>query len=1038
MTFVGCARRGAVTSGPPAILRLSQRNEPTDLDPATAGLPDDFFVIRALSEGLVVPVPGEGPRPGAAESWEFSADNLTCTFHLRKDERWSNGEPLTADDFIASFRRVLTPGAAAPKADLLFVVRNARAYFTGRISDFAAVGFRSPDPRTLVVTLEKPTPQFLAYAASGPWVPVNPRIVERYGSEWTRPAHYVGNGPYVLAEWLPNQRIVVRKNPNYRDTAGISLGEIQFIRFDDGDAEERAYRAGQVDLTMAVPISKLDTYRRERPAELHRSPLAETRILTFNTRRPPLDDVRVRRALSLAIDRAKIVTDLLRGGQEPANRLLPAAIAALEVPSSAGAKGALPVSAQGNPDDVAEARRLLAEAGFPNGSRFPRLELSGWDRNPALEAIQDMWKKNLGIEVSLAIREARVHVSALRSGLYDIGFITLIPDVADPLAALENFTSGSPNNLPHWSDGEYDAALAGASKATNPAQRAEELQKAEARLLDQRPLAPLYFNAKNWLMRPQVHGWKEDELWTRYYPGLSLDNLSVAKQDPKILRIGNGTEPQDLDPQTVTGVPEHRIIMAVFEGLVNEDPRDLHPVPGLAKSWDISPDQLTYTFHLRDNLRWSNGDPLTADDFVQSYRRILTPALGSEYAYLVYNFVAGADDYYHGRLDDFSKVGFKALDERTLRVTLAHPTAFLLRIIATHYSWDVVPVKVIARFGSLFDKRTPWTRAGNLVGDGPYILKEWRPSQKLVLSRNPNYWDAANVKLDEIEFYPTEDISTEERMFRTGQLDATNVLPSDKIDVYRSENPRALHIEPYLGVYFYRCNTERGPLKDKRVRRALAMAIDRESLVRDVLRGGQQPAYAVSYPGTAGYAPLARLTGGVSEARKLLAEAGYPGGQGFPKIQLLYNTQQTNRQIAEAIQAMWRKNLGVEIQIQNEEWKVYLDAQHTHNFELERAGWIADYMDPHVFLEIWETGNGNNNTQWSSPEYDRLLHAALAEPNEAERYQIYQKMDAILVDECPVIPIYYYTSVYLLNPKVKGWWPNLLDHHPWQSVDIER
>jgi oligopeptide transport system substrate-binding protein len=520
----------------------------------------------------------------------------------------------------------------------------------------------------------------------------------------------------------------------------------------------------------------------------------------------------------------------------------------------------------------------------------------------------------------------------------------------------------------------------------------------------------------------------------------SADGPPNGTAEPRrILRVGNGAEPQDLDPQTVTGIPEFRIIVGgLFEGLVDADPRDLHPIPGLAESWSISPDGLVYTFHLRANLRWSNGDPIVADDFIQSYRRILNPAFAADYAYLIFNFVRGAEEYYRGKSSDFSTVGFKAVDERTLQVTLKDPTPFLLKIIACHYAWEAVPTKVIAKFGPLDRKDTGWTRAGNLVGSGPFILKSWVPNQKIVLARNPQYWDAANVKMDEIEFYPTEDLATEERMFRGGQLDATNDLPRGKIDAYRHDHPEELRIDPWLGIYFYRYNVTRAPLNDVRVRRALALAVDREKLTRDVMRGGEIPAYAVSYPGNSGYTPRAHLTGGIAEAQRLLAEAGYPGGKGFPPVEVLYNTYESHRQIAEAIQAMWRQNLGIEVTLVNQEWKVYLDTQHaTHNFQIERAGWIADYADPNVFLELWETNNGNNDTLWSSAEYDRLLHAALRAKTEAERYENYQKMDEILVHECPVLPLYYYTRVYALSPRVKGWWPNLIDYHPWKYVYLE-
>jgi oligopeptide transport system substrate-binding protein len=520
-------------------------------------------------------------------------------------------------------------------------------------------------------------------------------------------------------------------------------------------------------------------------------------------------------------------------------------------------------------------------------------------------------------------------------------------------------------------------------------------------------------------------------------PASAASAASAGTKPLQIWRVGNGAEPQDLDPHGTVGVSEHNIEMALFESLVSEDPKNLDPLPGVALSWDISADGLVYTFHLRPDAKWSNGESLTADDCVQTYRRILSPTLASEYAYLVYDYVAGAKEYYDGKLKDFSEVGFKALDPHTLRVTLKNPTPYLLKLIAHHPAWTPLPVKTIARFGPIDQKHSPWTRPGNLVGNGPFVLKEWTPNRKIVVVRNPFYWDAATVKLDAIEFYPIDDVSTEERMFRTGQLDLTYEMPSAKIDTYRKEYPESLRIDPYLGIYFYRCNVLRPPLNDKRVRQALALAFDRESIVKNVARGDQQPAYAVSYPGNSGYTPAARLTGGVAEARRLLAEAGYPGGKGLPPLELLYNTNENHRLIGEAIQAMWRTNLGVEVRLVNQEWRVYLDMQHTKDYMLARAGWIADYLDPNFFLQTWVTDSGNNDTNWSNPEYDRLYAAALAAKSDAERYAIYQKMDAILVDEVPIIPIYYYTRVHAVSPKVKGYYPTLLDTHPYKYIWLE-
>jgi oligopeptide transport system substrate-binding protein len=508
----GC-KRPADPAKPPQILRLSQRNEPSDLDPATSSLPDEFFIIRALSEGLLVPgADGGSPQPAAAERWEISPDGLTYTFHLRSAQ-WSNGEPVTAEDFLASYQRLLTPATAAPKAHLFFAVKNARAFASGGLTDFAAVGFRAVDASTLVITLERPVPGFPLYVASGPWIPVNPRTVARHGRQWTRPENFVGNGAFTLVEWRPHQRIVVRKNPAYRAAAQSRPGEIHFVAFDDSEAEERAYRAGQIDVTMAVPASKLDVYAREQPADLHRTLLAETRYLSFNTRRPPLDDPQVRRALALAIDRAKIVERVRRGGQQPAFRFVPPAL------RDAGEK---------NPPtwpltfDPAEARRLLVNAGFAGGKGFPRLELTGWAQTPVLEALQAMWRQELGIEVGIAVREARVHLAALGAGDYDIAFITQIPDVADPFDMLTDFASSAPGNYPHWSDARYDALLAEAVAARDTRRQSVLLTEAEQRLIESCVVAPVYFNAKNWLMSPRVRGWKEDALWSRDYGSVYL------------------------------------------------------------------------------------------------------------------------------------------------------------------------------------------------------------------------------------------------------------------------------------------------------------------------------------------------------------------------------------------------------------------------------------------------------------------------------------------------------------------------------------
>ena len=274
-------------------------------------------------------------------------------------------------------------------------------------------------------------------------------------------------------------------------------------------------------------------------------------------------------------------------------------------------------------------------------------------------------------------------------------------------------------------------------------------------------------------------------------------------------------------------------------------------------------------------------------------------------------------------------------------------------------------------------------------------------------------------------------------MFRTGQLHITNGLPTEKIELYRKENPDLIQIHPYLGTYFYIFNTKLTPLDDPRIRRALVMSIDRDAIVKNVTKGGQIPAYNLTPPDPLGYTPRAKITYDIDTARKLLAEAGYPNGEGFPKLELLFNTLESHRQIAVAIQQMWKQALNIDITLHNQEWKVYLDSQRTMNYQISRASWIGDYIDPNTFLDMYVTDGGNNRTGWSNPEYDRLINQAANTSNQEERYELFQQAEEILMNEVPIIPIYTYTRVFLKSPHIKGWSPNILDHHPYKYVSLE-
>jgi len=502
-----------------------------------------------------------------------------------------------------------------------------------------------------------------------------------------------------------------------------------------------------------------------------------------------------------------------------------------------------------------------------------------------------------------------------------------------------------------------------------------------------------------------------------------------------VFRININAEVKDLDPHLVTGVTEHRVTGALFEGLADLDPATLEPIPGAAKSWAISDDGITYTFTLREDGKWSNGDPVTAHDFHYSFKRMLTPALAADYAYLLY-CIQNAEAYNRGALEDFGEVGVEVVDDYTLRLTLAHPTPYLLAM-QMHQAWYPVHRPTIEAHGDMARRGTPWTRAGNHVGNGPFRLTVWRPNEIIKVVRNDHYWDRESVRLDGIDFFPIEDLQTEERSFRTGRLQMTGDVPLDKLAAYRKDNPEVLHIDPYLGVYFYRLNVTRAPFTDRRVRQALSLATDREELVDNVLSGGERAAYHYVPPGINDYVSEARLAFDPARAKALLAEAGYPGGSQFPPVEILYNTSENHKRIAEAIQQMWKTHLGIEVQLMNQDWKVYLDTTRNLDYTLARAAWIGDVVDPVNFLEMWVTGGGNNNTGYGRPDYDALIQQAYAEQGAAARLALLRSAEDIILEDLPIIPIYFYTRKYLKAPEVKGYAPNVLGYLRFQDFYLD-
>lgn len=517
------------------------------------------------------------------------------------------------------------------------------------------------------------------------------------------------------------------------------------------------------------------------------------------------------------------------------------------------------------------------------------------------------------------------------------------------------------------------------------------------------------------------------------FAGCSKKSASTpsAGTSGAVLRVGNGAEPQDLDPQVMTAFTDQNIALALFEGLCALDEKTSAPVPAAAERWEVSDDGLKWTFHLRENLKWSDGSPLNASDFVASWRRALSPKIAAEYSYLLFP-LKNAEAIANAKADA-TTLGAEAPDARTLRLTLERATPYLPALTANPV-WFPVPPGVLEKFGATSARGTAWTRPGNLVGNGPFVLKAWEPNARVEVARNANYWDAAAVRLEGIVFFPTENMDVDERNFRAGQVDLTNELPLAKVDTYRKNAPESLRVDPFLETFFLRFNTTRPPLNDARVRRALSLAIDREQLSRTLLRGTRAPAPHYTPPDCAGYTAEARVAHDVAQAKALLAAAGFPEGKEFPTLDVQIKNDELHAKTLEAIQAMWARDLGVHVTLSPQEQKTWVANQQSLNYAISSARWVGDFVDPVTFLDMFVGGGSNNWTGWTDRDYDAAIAAAAGARDTAKRYGHFQAAEKKLLEAAPIAPVFFGVRSYLISPAVKGWEPALLGFHQYKKV----
>ncbi|WP_145323195.1 peptide ABC transporter substrate-binding protein [Paenibacillus xylanexedens] len=511
--------------------------------------------------------------------------------------------------------------------------------------------------------------------------------------------------------------------------------------------------------------------------------------------------------------------------------------------------------------------------------------------------------------------------------------------------------------------------------------------------------------------------------------GSANEGNGLAKD--QILKINLSAEPPTLDPAQAKDSQTNTVLKFLYEGLVRID-ADGKEAPGVAKDWTISEDGLKYVFNLNPEAKWSNGDAITAEDFVRSWERALKPETASPYAYQLY-YIKGAEGYnlskdetYTGtKITDFSQVGVKATDEHTLEVTLENPTPYFLGLTAfyTYY-----PVHASADTNDKF-----FTDYKNMIVNGPFVMDQYAKGQKIVVKKNDSYHAAADIKLAQIDMSLTNSSASELQAYKSGQLDYTGApngeIPSDQIPSVKAELPDEFKATGIASTYYYQFNVNEAPFNNVKIRKAFAMSINRQLIVDKVTQGGQIPAFGFVPPGIRGENGEFRdehkddyFTENVDEAKALLAEGMKEEGYTtLPAVTLIYNTSDGHAKIALAVADMWKQNLGVDVKTENQEWGVFLENRQNQNFQVARAGWSADYNDPYNFLEMWTTGNTNNDSKFSNEQYDKDVKETVKSADPATRMAAFADAEKILIqDEMGVLPIYYYTNVSLTKPYLKG------------------
>lgn len=511
--------------------------------------------------------------------------------------------------------------------------------------------------------------------------------------------------------------------------------------------------------------------------------------------------------------------------------------------------------------------------------------------------------------------------------------------------------------------------------------------------------------------------------------------------EKKVLKLNNTSNPGSLHPQLAQGTHESWVLEHSFEGLTKKTPEG-EIVAGMAEDWTFSEDGLSWEFKIKDDVLWSNGDPVTAHDFEYAWKFALDPANASYYSYQLY-YLEGAEEFNTAEEGADMEalrnaVGVKAVDDKTLEVKLAKPTPYFLDLTSFYTYYPVNKANAEAN--------PEWALNGdNYVSNGPFVLTEWKQKESMKLEKNENYYAKDSIKLDEVQFVMIDDENTAWQMYKSGELHLVYPLPQDVTGQLNTSGDAEFHIAPDLSVYYYNLNTTVKPLNNAKVRKALGMALDRQAIVEHVAQGGQFPAYGVVPAGIPDVEGDFNENAGqlfeenAEEAKALLAEGlAEEGLSSFPGLVLTYNTSEGHKAIAEAVQEMWRKNLEVDITLENVEFQVKLDREKAGDFQISRAGWIGDFVDPMTFIDLWHSKSPFNDARYNNPAYDELVETAQNTMDQEVRMQAMHDAEAILMEDMPIVPIYFYTKPYTLKSYVTGVYNPINSYPQFMFADINK